>query len=233
MKPTVKSSLRTRAMSTVSTLSTQPSLSRIKHHLQAFRADTRGVAAIEFAFIAPAMLVMYFGLLEISMAIDADRKVSHATNVVGDLVTKSTSINKAGMEDIMEATLAVLNVNPNSLGNVTIEVSSYEMLDNAAKTRQRIGYSRLGPPVSRGDAVYNPANIGSRLISVGSGAVVARVNYSHTPITTEFMKDVVLHETFVHKPRGPVKIPFDEAGNNTFMCSVNGSNKVTCTASTT
>ena len=232
MKPTVKPSLKKRALSTVSSLTNKPSLSRIKQHLQSFSDDTRGIAAIEFAFIAPVMLGMYFGLLEISMAVAADRKVSHAANVAGDLVTQATVVDRAEMEDIMEATLAVLNVNPNSLGNVTIEVSSFQMLDDGSNTRQRIGYGRLGNPISRGDAVYNPADIGNRLISVTSGAVVARINYTHTPITTEFMKDVVLHETFVLKPRGPETIPFDEGGNNTFMCNLNN-NAVNCTASST
>ena len=207
----------------------------VKANIQAWREDTQGVAAIEFAFIAPVMLVMYFGLLEISMAIGADRKVSHSANVVGDLVTQVTTVGKTDMEDIMEATLAVLNVNPNSINNLTVEVSSYEMLNDAAKTRKRIGYARLGGPITRGGAVYNPANIGNRLISVNSGAVVARVNYLHKPITAEFMKDVVLHETFMLKPRGanPTVVFDDGTGKNTYMCSIGGSGKVGCTASTT
>lgn len=233
MKPTLTTSLKTRAIRTVSRFSSLPFVASCTQHLHNFRADTRGVAAIEFAFIAPVMLGMYFGLLEISMAIGADRKVSHAANIAGDLVTQGTSVDKAGIEDIMEATLAVLNVNSASLNNVTIEVSSYEMLDDGAKTRQRIGYARLGPEISRGNPVYNPADIGDRLISINSGAVVARVNFLHSPITTQFMSDVVLHETFVLKPRGPATVPFDEGGNNTFMCTFTGTDTVTCPASTT
>ncbi|WP_371396129.1 TadE/TadG family type IV pilus assembly protein [Fretibacter rubidus] len=208
---------------------------KTKRFIKGFRDDTQGVAAIEFAFIAPVMLVMYFGLLEISMAVSADRKVSHSANVVGDLVTQLTVIDRAEMQDIMEATLAVMNVNPNSISNLTIEVSSYEMLNDGSNTRQRIGYARLGGPITRGAATYNPADIGNRLISVNSGAVVARVNYLHKPITAEFMKNVVLHETFMLKPRGVnPTVVFDDAGKNTFMCSVNGTTgRVGCTASTT
>lgn len=227
IKLTDLTSLKTRALATTAVV-------RAKRFIKDFRDDNQGVAAIEFAFIAPVMLVMYFGLLEISMAVSADRKVSHSANVVGDLVTQLTVIDKAEMQDIMEATLAVMNVNPNSLSNLTIEVSSYEMLNDAAKTRQRIGYARLGGPISRGGATYNPANIGNRLISVNSGAVVARVNYLHKPITAEFMKDVVLHETFMLKPRGTnPTVVFDDAGNNTFMCNVGGNGRVSCTSSTT
>lgn len=198
-----------------------------------WRDDKSGVAAIEFAFIAPAMLVMYFGLLEISMAMTADRAISHAANVAGDLTTQSATISKADMEDILQATLAVMNIKPGNEANAIIEISSFELL--ADGTRERIGYASLGGPIQKGGAVYNPADIGTRLITINSGAVVARVNYLHKPVTTEYMKNVILNETFMLKPRTSEVVRFEEgaSAHNTFMCTAASDLTVSCTSSTT
>lgn len=201
-----------------------------------YKRNEDGVAAIEFAFIAPAMLFMYFGLLEISLTVGADRQVSHSTNVAGDLVSQVSTITKADMEDILQATLTVMNIKSKNVGNVTIELSSYQMLNDASKTRERIGYARLGPPISKGGpATFNPMAIGGRMIKIDSGTIVARVNYKHKMVTAEYFGDVTLHETFILKPRASDVVPFIEggAGHNTFMCTAAANLTVSCSSSTT
>lgn len=208
--------------------STQPIRARIAD----FRRNKDGVAAIEFAFIAPAMLFMYFGLLEISMAMTADRAVSHSTSVAGDLATQVATINKADMENIMQATLSVMNIKPGNQNNAIVEISSFEL---QGSTRQRIGYAILNGPIQKGDATYNPADIGDRLITANSGTVVARVNYTHKPVTTEYMSTVILDETFTLKPRTSEIVTFEEgtSAHNTFTCTAANDLTVSCTASTT
>lgn len=66
---------------------------KICYLLDGFRKETKGVAAVEFAFLAPLMLLMYLGTLEISNAISANRKLSRSAYTVGDLITQFTSIN--------------------------------------------------------------------------------------------------------------------------------------------
>lgn len=70
-----------------------------------FRNETKGVAAVEFAFLAPLMLLMYLGTLEISNAISANRKLSRSAYTVGDLITQFTSgtacMTKAQMTNIV------------------------------------------------------------------------------------------------------------------------------------
>ena len=225
-------------MRVLSSLKTKTLISaaHITSSFKDWRDNKDGVAAIEFAFIAPAMLFMYFGLLEISMVVNADRKVSHATNVAGDLATQSTSISKADMEDIMEATIAVMGIKAATAASASIELSSYEMLDDGSNTRQRVGYALLGNPISKGGpATFDPAAIGNRLINVNSGAVVARANFVHTPITTKFVKQMTLHETFMLKPRASETVVFEEgaSNHNTYTCSIQSDLTVSCTSSTT
>jgi len=75
-----------------------------------FKNDEAGIAAIEFAFIAPIMLFMYFGMAEVATAISVDRNVSHSANVAGDLTTQSQTVSAAEMTEIMTATMLVMGI---------------------------------------------------------------------------------------------------------------------------
>ena len=51
--------------------------------------DTRGLAATEFAFIVPFMLVMFFGTVEISSGVAVDRKVTLVARTLSDLSSQA------------------------------------------------------------------------------------------------------------------------------------------------
>jgi Flp pilus assembly protein TadG len=60
-----------------------------------FAADRRGVAAVEFAMVLPIMLVMLFGVIEITSGVTAGRKLSMATRTLSDLVSRDDTIDNA------------------------------------------------------------------------------------------------------------------------------------------
>lgn len=75
-------------------------------------SNRRGVAAVEFAFIAPVLLAMYFVTMEVSQAIETSKKVSRIGSMVADLVTQQQTVVKADLEAIMkigESTLQPYN----------------------------------------------------------------------------------------------------------------------------
>lgn len=186
-----------------------------------------GVAAIEFALIAPVMIAFYFGLSEISLGIGADRQVTHATSVAGDLATQVTSLEKQDLEDVLTATVAVLGVHSSRLSRVTIELNSYEMDPGGNITR--VGYARVGPPISAGGpATFNPNTLGTNMLNSTSGVVVARVNYQYKPATLAFMSNVTLAETFLLKPRKSLSVPFGNGGSTDFTCTANSDYSVSC-----
>lgn len=61
--------------------------------LRSFRKDNRGVAALEFAIIAPILILLFLGTIEISLAISVDRKISRVSSAVADLVTQHEDQN--------------------------------------------------------------------------------------------------------------------------------------------
>ena len=66
-----------------------------------FRRDCEGVAALEFALIAPIMIMLFVGTLEVSAAVSVNRKVSRISSVVGDLVTQSDKLTADEVDKIM------------------------------------------------------------------------------------------------------------------------------------
>ena len=70
--------------------------------------DRRGTAAVEFAFVAPVMILMYYGLAELTQGMMADRRASHVASAIGDLVAQDTMINSSEMTDIFNVGKAII-----------------------------------------------------------------------------------------------------------------------------
>ncbi|SKA21882.1 TadE/TadG family type IV pilus assembly protein [Consotaella salsifontis] len=67
-----------------------------------FVADVAAVGAVEFALVAPFLLVLYLGGAETAIAVSINRKVHHAATAVNDLVTQSsTTLTAADVMDMM------------------------------------------------------------------------------------------------------------------------------------
>lgn len=57
----------------------------VMRFLRRWRRDDRGVSAVEFAFIAPILILAYFGVAELCGAMLQQRKAGHVASEVGDL----------------------------------------------------------------------------------------------------------------------------------------------------
>ncbi len=187
--------------------------------------DERGVAAIEFAFIAPIMIAMYFGMTEVAMGITADRNVAHATSVTGDLATQVASINADDMSDVMTATLAVLGARSQDLANITIELTSYQEISG---TDEIVGYAIMAGANTGTPTAFDPSTLNTQMLNAQSGVVVARIYSNYQPVTYKFMNDMVLSETFIMKPRKSISVPFEQDGSSSFTCIPSSDLTVNC-----
>lgn len=90
-----------------------------------FLADERGISAIEFALIAPILIAFYLGTVQLTMAITADRKVTSAASVMGDLVTQDEFVTTRELDDIVAAGRAVLQPYPSD--GFAVRITSVRM----------------------------------------------------------------------------------------------------------
>jgi len=177
-----------------------------------------GVAAIEFAFVAPVMIALYIGLAEVSLLISADRNVSHAASVTGDLATQEENLNQSEVEDIFNATLAVLGTNYANSQRVSIDMISFEV--DSSGNAQEVGYAKLGTGFT---TKFDPAGTSTTLLNQTSGLVVTRIKYEYHSPSRTYVKTPTLSETFMLKPRKSKSISFGGAAINcTVVNSANG-----------
>lgn len=65
-----------------------------------FAKDTGGLAAVEFALIAPIMLTLFLGVLEASDALSASRRTVLAVNTLTDLAAQETELDNDDITDL-------------------------------------------------------------------------------------------------------------------------------------
>jgi Flp pilus assembly protein TadG len=87
---------------------------------RSFVAARGGVAAIEFAFIAPILLSLYFVTMEVSQAIEVNKKVGRVGSMVADLLTQQQSINKAEVDAILKIGESIMQPYNRSKSKITI-----------------------------------------------------------------------------------------------------------------
>jgi Flp pilus assembly protein TadG len=68
----------------------------------------QGVAAVEFAFVAPVLLALYFVTLEVSHAIETNKKVGRAASMIADLITQQQCVTPTSVDAIMQIGKATL-----------------------------------------------------------------------------------------------------------------------------
>ncbi|WP_428429781.1 TadE/TadG family type IV pilus assembly protein [Pararhizobium sp.] len=75
----------------------------------AFWRDRKGTGAIEFAIIAPLLIMTYIGCFEISVGFNVSRKVSRASSTVADVLTQMGNVDKASLDGMKAVAKSVMS----------------------------------------------------------------------------------------------------------------------------
>jgi Flp pilus assembly protein TadG len=175
---------------------------RVARRIAGFGKSRRGVAATEFALIAPFMIALWLGALELSQGVSADRKVSHASSALADLVTQQTNVTAAELDDIMDATQAIML--PFDVGNLTIQIAGIAIDDDGnAEVMWSEGRNTVPPPVGGTYEIPEP------LLEPNSFLVVANLAYAYTPATSAAVTGLIsLEDDFFLRPRRSLEITY-------------------------
>lgn len=104
-------------------------LSRIPR--RSLASDRRGIAAAEFALIAPALIFMVMGVFEMSFRFRASEEASRYVHQVADLISRETSLTTSQLEDIYGASTNLMKpLDTND--NLDVDVSSIAFIGNTA-----------------------------------------------------------------------------------------------------
>lgn len=170
--------------------------------------DGRGVSAIEFAMIAPVLILIYFGLAELSQAMMAQRRTSHAASSMGDLIGQydsgSNPVNPTVTADVFAAAYAILSPFPTT--SLELRVTS---IVNVAATPTATPQPQVDWSDSRGTgglptlAKGTPMTVPTGLLSgAGDSVILAEAKYKYaSPVGYVLPNGLAFNETFYMKPR--------------------------------
>ena len=99
-----------------------------------FVRDERGVSLLEFSFIAPVMILMFFGVAELGQGLVAQRRTQHVSSAIGDLTAQAATVSTADMSNIFDAGQQVMAPLPTTplamrVTSVTTNASSVPKVD--------------------------------------------------------------------------------------------------------
>lgn len=160
-----------------------------------------GLAAIEFALIAPVLVVMLLGTIGICNALACNRKVNDLASNVSGLISMATSVSSTDISNAYNAGNAILYPYPSS--NTTIVISSITY--SAATNQDTVAWSRAqnGTPLSQGSVVAPPAGVMST--TDGAGAILVSVSYSYSP-AWGFFGSIPMNVSFYSRPRQSLSV---------------------------
>lgn len=176
-----------------------------KASLARFARATRGLAAVEFALIAPIMLVLFFGVIEGSSALSASRKTLLAANTLADLVAQETSITKANLNDLFVGMDKV--VDPQGANALFRVVSVY--YDSAdKKTKVHWSYDSTDAQPYAAGSVYAGA-LDVAMFDDTSSLIVAEVEYDYaSPISHKIIGALTFEKAASRWPRRAARVSY-------------------------
>ena len=161
------------------------------------RGDRRGVSAVEFALLAPALIACYFGLAEMCGALLAERKTSHIASAIGDLVAQATTIHDSDMTDIW--TVSTTLMTPMSTASLKMRVTSIVADVNGATTiAWTNSQGTWSPVISAGQAITVPSGI----VAASGSVIKSEASYTYTSPVSDFIPvPLTFNEVFYLAPR--------------------------------
>jgi Flp pilus assembly protein TadG len=156
-------------------------LHRLLEHMDSFRRDIAGVAAVEFALILPMMLLLYVGTVEASALISMDRRVQTIAGAVGDLVSRANvNLPACDLKDYFQAAAGIMA--PYTSNAVQQTVTSVQVPAGGA-TPVVVWSQAAGGAVAHKVGDPYPLPQAMKDISVNAYVIVSEASYSYTPIT--------------------------------------------------
>lgn len=168
-------------------------------HLKTLIKDRRGAAAVEFAFVAPVMILMYYGLAELTQGMMADRRASHVASAIGDLVAQDTMINTSEMNDIFNVGKAIIAPFPTT--GLSMRVTSIRKDANGAI---QVMWSKSSGSMG---VLTTVASVPAGLIANNESVILAESSYVYNSATKQALPNALTFtQKYYLKPRKTAQV---------------------------
>ena len=167
-----------------------------------------GMAAIEFAMIAPLMVFLFIGTIEFSQALTVDRRVQQVASSTADLIAREKSLTTTDLEGIMQIVNQLVAPYDAQPLKVTV-LNVYSAINNAADTKVCWSYNHNGGVHSY--AANEKYGMPDGILGKGASAIVAEVTYDYEPLIFRMFIQTAfkMEEIFYLKPRLSNSVEFN------------------------
>ena len=178
---------------------------RVSSRAMTFPSDRRGVAAVEFALIAPIMLLFYFGLAEFTQAMVAERKAIRTASAIGDLVAQNDSIEptgSGGISDVFDIASTLMKPFPTGT-KLKLCVAS---ISSDATGKKTVDWAKNQNDATCAKGTLSTA-VSSDLLAANQSVILSRVIYSYTsPVNQTLKINPTFTKTYYLRPRRSARV---------------------------
>jgi len=187
----------------------------IRRGMRRFGRSAEGMAAVEFGLLAPVLMLMFIGTIEIPTAVSLDRRVSLVAASTADLIARDKTIaDNSAMNDKMKLITHLMH----PFDSTRLRLSIYQVTaDPANATNLKVswsyGFQGGSAPAKCGAP---PEALPTGLLAAGASVIVVKADYDYEPIFISHYLDssVTLTDKATMSPRN--------------SCVVYGSNNPNC-----
>jgi Flp pilus assembly protein TadG len=197
----------------------------VKLRITGFVRNKAGMAAVEFAYLAPLLMLITFGTFEMTRALIVHKRFQRATAMIGDLIAREAELGttaanaRATLDGMMLS--AQHTMEPYSFTPLSMDVYQiWASISDASKTKIEWSYHYKYPsPTAASDDCGNLKSMpASGMLPTNGRAIVVEAKYKYTPLLTNIIPGLVHQmdwsDTMAFLPREGV-VAFIKGLNNT------------------
>lgn len=174
----------------------------LKTHFINFWIDRRGLATIESAILLPIMIVILMGMYDIGQAIIINQKVTAASHMAGDLITRKTVIDDNDLDDAYGVAKLIIDPYDRDLLGIDIVGVLYDD-DDDPEERWRQTYNM-------DENIHLPSRASGLGLS-GEGLVAVSTTYTYSPyFSSPLIGDLIMEETSYLRGRKNSFVRYEE-----------------------
>ena len=167
-----------------------------------------GLAAIEFAFIAPLMATLVVGTVEVCNALQCKQKVTSVASSVADLVAQTKSVSASDISNIFSAANELTYPFPSSGSGIVV---SSIVSDGAGNGTVAWSESQNATALATNAAVTVPTGLmsASTCAKGACSVILAQVTYAYTsPLGKIFVGTTTMSDYFYARPRQSATVTY-------------------------
>jgi Flp pilus assembly protein TadG len=183
--------------------------------LSRFSSDRRGVAAAEFALIAPALIFLIMGVFEMTFRFRASEEATRYAHEVADMVARETELTTDDLNQLFKASVQMMKP-LDTTDDLDLDVTSIGL--TGVNADPSVLWRRVA-----GTAITTDIQDAKGMGADGESVIRVSVRYSYHSVLTELFGGsfMAMEKTAYSRPRLDKKVSLDgvptDGGATTYL----------------